>query len=93
MSEARAEPTRSRYDTANPPGQHVGSDIPALIQTAVNTSSPTWNRLDTLIRTQPGIAGHRPVSKSTNNNGPGYEQTEVELTQLGTTGRRLDPLI
>jgi len=44
--------TRSRYDPADLPGQHTGSDLPALIQTAVNASSPAWNRLDTLIRAQ-----------------------------------------
>lgn len=42
--------TRARYDPANLPGQHTTSDIPTLIQEAVNASSPAWQRLDTLIR-------------------------------------------
>lgn len=44
--------TRSRYGPGDLPGQVTGSDIPALIQEAVNASSPAWQRLDTLIRDQ-----------------------------------------
>jgi DNA-binding transcriptional MerR regulator len=44
--------TKSRYGPGGPPGQVSGSAIPALIQEAVNASSPAWQRLDTLIRDQ-----------------------------------------
>jgi DNA-binding transcriptional MerR regulator len=44
--------TKSRYGPGGPPGQVTGSAIPALIQEAVNASSPAWQRLDTLIRDQ-----------------------------------------
>jgi DNA-binding transcriptional MerR regulator len=44
--------TRSRYGPGDLPGQVTGSAIPALIQEAVNASSPAWQRLDTLIRDQ-----------------------------------------
>jgi hypothetical protein len=47
--------TRSRYGTGDLPGQVPGSDLPALIQGAVNASSPAWRRLDSLIRVQIGI--------------------------------------
>lgn len=46
------EATRSRYGAGELPGQVAGSEIPALVQEAVNASSPAWRRLDTLIRTQ-----------------------------------------
>lgn len=42
--------TRERYGTGDLPGQVTGSDIPQLIQGAVNASSPAWRRLDALIR-------------------------------------------
>jgi DNA-binding transcriptional MerR regulator len=42
--------TRSRYAGGELPGQVSGSQIPALIQAAVNASSPAWQRLDALIR-------------------------------------------
>lgn len=42
--------TRERYGTDGVPGQDADSEIPALIQGAVNASSPAWRRLDTLIR-------------------------------------------
>ncbi|MEW2354857.1 MerR family transcriptional regulator [Spirillospora sp. NPDC029432] len=42
--------TRDRYGAAGLPGQEPASDIPELIQRAVNASSPAWRRLDTLIR-------------------------------------------
>jgi DNA-binding transcriptional MerR regulator len=44
--------TKSRYGPGDLPGQVTGSAIPALIQEAVNASSPAWQRLDTLIRDQ-----------------------------------------
>ena len=44
--------TRRRYAADALPGQDITSEIPALIQGAVNASSPAWQRLDTLIRTQ-----------------------------------------
>ncbi|MFI6600281.1 MerR family transcriptional regulator [Nonomuraea sp. NPDC050536] len=44
--------TRSRYDPDKLPGQDTASDIPDLVQRAVNASSPAWRRLDTLIRQQ-----------------------------------------
>jgi DNA-binding transcriptional MerR regulator len=44
--------TKSRYSTGELPGQVPDSDIPALIQQAINVSSPAWQRLDDLIRDQ-----------------------------------------
>lgn len=47
------EATAQRYgtsDLSDLPGQGTGSDIPRLIQGAVNASSPAWQRLDSLIR-------------------------------------------
>jgi DNA-binding transcriptional MerR regulator len=44
--------TRDRYDLDQLPGQNITSDIPTLIQSTVNASSPAWQRLDTLIRQQ-----------------------------------------
>lgn len=53
--------TTRRYGTGDLPGQATTSEIPALIQGAVNASSPAWQRLDTLIRGQ--LMGHvGPVS-------------------------------
>ncbi len=46
--------TRERYGSDDLPGYDTNSEIPALIQGAVNASSPAWQRLDTLIRTQLG---------------------------------------
>ena len=40
--------TRERYGAGAPP--ELNSDIPALIQSTVNASSPAWRRLDALIR-------------------------------------------
>jgi DNA-binding transcriptional MerR regulator len=42
--------TTQRYGTGDLPGQATGSEIPQLIQSAVNASSPAWQRLDSLIR-------------------------------------------
>ncbi|GGL98914.1 MerR family transcriptional regulator [Streptomyces fumigatiscleroticus] len=47
-----AEATRERYGLDEPPELEGASEIPALIQGAVNASSPAWQRLDTLIRAQ-----------------------------------------
>lgn len=44
--------TRSRYGAGDLPGQVSGSQIPALIQAAVNASSPAWRRLDALVRAE-----------------------------------------
>ncbi|MFJ6465153.1 MerR family DNA-binding transcriptional regulator [Streptomyces sp. NPDC091387] len=45
-----AEATRERYGPDEPPELDAASDIPALVQSTVNASSPAWQRLDTLIR-------------------------------------------
>jgi DNA-binding transcriptional MerR regulator len=42
--------TTQRYGTGDLPGQATSSEIPGLIQGAVNASSPAWQRLDFLIR-------------------------------------------
>jgi len=42
--------TRSRYGPGDLPGQVTGSPIPALVQGAINASSPAWRRLDGLVR-------------------------------------------
>jgi DNA-binding transcriptional MerR regulator len=45
--------TTQRYGaTGDLPGQSTGSEIPNLIQGAVNAMSPAWQRLDSLIRSQ-----------------------------------------
>jgi DNA-binding transcriptional MerR regulator len=44
------EATSQRYGTGDLPGQESSSEIPQLIQGAVNASSPAWRRLDSLIR-------------------------------------------
>ncbi|AGP56332.1 MerR family transcriptional regulator [Streptomyces rapamycinicus] len=46
------EATMSRYGTGELPAVDPASEIPALIQGTVNAASPTWRRLDSLIRTQ-----------------------------------------
>ncbi|TVZ04847.1 MerR family transcriptional regulator [Trebonia kvetii] len=48
------EATRSRYGSGELPQADPVSEIPALIQDAVNAASPAWRRLDTLIRTRLG---------------------------------------
>ncbi|MFE0186744.1 MerR family transcriptional regulator [Streptomyces sp. NPDC058989] len=45
-----AEATRERYGSDALPQLDAASEIPALIQSTVNASSPAWQRLDTLIR-------------------------------------------
>ncbi|MFE2431246.1 MerR family transcriptional regulator [Streptomyces sp. NPDC059373] len=47
-----AEATRQRYGLDDLPGPDADSEIPALVQSTVNASSPAWQRLDTLIRAQ-----------------------------------------
>jgi hypothetical protein len=47
-----ATATRSRYGAGDVPGHVTSSQIPALIQAAVNASSLAWQRLDALIRAQ-----------------------------------------
>jgi DNA-binding transcriptional MerR regulator len=49
------EATQQRYGAEGVPEYEAGSEIPALIQGAVNASSPAWRRLDTLIREQLGV--------------------------------------
>lgn len=44
--------TTQRYGTDDLSGQATDSEIPQLIQGAVNASSPAWKRLDALIRTE-----------------------------------------
>jgi DNA-binding transcriptional MerR regulator len=46
--------TRDRYGTDLPTYER-GSAIPALVQGAVNASSPAWRRLDTLLRKGLGV--------------------------------------
>jgi DNA-binding transcriptional MerR regulator len=46
--------TRERYGSDELPELDQGSEIPALVQSAVNASSPAWKRLDTLIRARVG---------------------------------------
>ena len=48
------EATRSRYGSRELPQVDPVSEIPALIQDAVNAASPAWRRLDSLIRTRLG---------------------------------------
>lgn len=49
--------TTQRYGNGDLPGQVTGSEVPRLVQDAVNASSPAWRRLDTLIRDRL----HRPT--------------------------------
>ena len=44
------EATQQRYGADALPGYDADSEIPALIQEAVNSSSPAWRRLDTILR-------------------------------------------
>ena len=46
--------TRARYG-AELPAYERGSAIPALVQGAVNASSPAWRRLDALLRERLGV--------------------------------------
>ena len=52
--------TRQRYGTGDLPGQATNSEIPRLIQGAVNASSSAWQRLDSLIRDELLRPSERP---------------------------------
>lgn len=56
LAQQAVEATRARYG-ADLPGQDTDSEIPALIQGAVNAESPAWQRIDTLIRQQLHLDG------------------------------------
>jgi DNA-binding transcriptional MerR regulator len=58
LAESIVAATRARYGRGDLPGHVTDSDIPALVQGAVNASSPAWQRLDTLIRTQLRASDH-----------------------------------
>jgi len=49
LAETLVSATRARYGSELP-AYDPGSAIPALVQGAVNASSPAWRRLDTLLR-------------------------------------------
>ncbi|WP_086843298.1 MerR family transcriptional regulator [Amycolatopsis kentuckyensis] len=49
LAEKLVSATRARYGEGLPADEE-GSAIPALVQGAVNASSPAWRRLDTLLR-------------------------------------------
>jgi len=49
LAERLVSATRARYG-AELPSYEQGSAIPALVQGAVNASSPAWRRLDALMR-------------------------------------------
>jgi DNA-binding transcriptional MerR regulator len=55
LARRAVDATRERYGTGDLPGQETDSAIPALIQGTVNASSPTWRRLDALIRERLGV--------------------------------------
>lgn len=55
LASRAVDATRERYGTGDLPGQEIDSAIPALIQGAVNASSPAWQRLDALIRERLGV--------------------------------------
>jgi DNA-binding transcriptional MerR regulator len=50
LARRAVDATQARYGVGDLPGQEINSEIPALIQGAVNASSPAWQRIDTLIR-------------------------------------------
>jgi DNA-binding transcriptional MerR regulator len=52
LAQRMIEATRRRYPAGELPGQEAGSEIPALIQAAVNDSSPAWQKIDALVREQ-----------------------------------------
>lgn len=54
LAHRMATATRQRYGAGELPGQGTASDIPALVQGAINAASPAWQRLDTLLRQQLG---------------------------------------
>jgi DNA-binding transcriptional MerR regulator len=52
LAQRMIEATRQRYPAGELPGQDTGSEIPALIQAAVNDTSAAWQKIDTLVREQ-----------------------------------------
>jgi DNA-binding transcriptional MerR regulator len=52
LARRMVEATRERYGEGDLPGSRISSEVPALIQAAVNDSSPAWQRIDALIRDQ-----------------------------------------
>ncbi|MFG3257576.1 MerR family transcriptional regulator [Streptomyces sp. NPDC048172] len=50
-----AEAARERYGPHDPPELDAASAVPALVQSAVNASSPAWRRLDGLLREHLGM--------------------------------------
>jgi DNA-binding transcriptional MerR regulator len=52
LARRMVDATRQRYPRGELPGQDTGSEIPALIQAAVNDTSPAWQKIDTLVREQ-----------------------------------------
>ena len=54
LAQRIVEATRSRYGSRELPQVDPVSEIPALIQDAVNAASPAWRRLDSLIRMRLG---------------------------------------
>lgn len=52
LARSIVQETFRRYGTGDVPGQDTGTEVPQLIQSAVNASSPAWQRLDTLIRNE-----------------------------------------
>jgi DNA-binding transcriptional MerR regulator len=63
LAEALVAATRTRYG-ADVPEYERGSAIPALVQGAVNASSPAWRRLDTLLRNRLGVRPATPAPPS-----------------------------
>jgi DNA-binding transcriptional MerR regulator len=59
------EATRQRYGGGDLPGSQIGSEVPALIQAAVNKSSPAWEQIDTLVRDQLERAASGPTTTAT----------------------------
>ncbi len=54
LAQRIVEATRNRYGSRELPQVDPVSEIPALIQDAVNAASPAWRRLDSLIRMRLG---------------------------------------
>jgi DNA-binding transcriptional MerR regulator len=50
LASRMAEATRRRYGADELPGPPTDSEVPALIQAAVNEASPAWRRIDVLVR-------------------------------------------
>ncbi|GAB2837899.1 MerR family transcriptional regulator [Actinocorallia aurea] len=55
LAERIVRATLERYGTGRPPGQGIDSEVPALMQRAVNGASPAWRRVDALIRRSLGL--------------------------------------